>query len=490
MARYNGDVWRKSTFQGDGLVSNSILSIVEDGQGHLWFVGSKGATEHEPDRAAPQTIILSAPESLIPVSRVGFVFGAAYKESADLEFSTALDDTSFSCANEAQSSCWSPRVSFSREDIPDGRHTFSVRARDWAHDVDPTSAVFHFEVDATPPDAQLSSLSFGQPVRGTIDLVGMADDARFKNYRVEVRPSGLASWSGSAVTLLDSSEVRVGNGRVASWNTLGFAEGLYDVRLAVRDTLGLLGVSQTTVQVDNIAPFADVTSPRRIPAAGGDVYSRLGEVHVFFPPGALVAGDSVIIVPADTATMAGSRVTGAFSIAWQGELSKPATLEFVPGDSITTLSSGPIAIRRLADDGSWTLVGGTRDPANGHVSAPLRAPGTYALVRDVATTIAGPSLSNLSMSPRALSLSGGFGSAAGIAIGFTLAQPGRATLRVYNRAGHFVRELANGMTLNAGANLVRWDGRDRDGNRVREGLYLVSVEALGQVQTRTVAVVP
>jgi hypothetical protein len=43
--------------------------------------------------------------------------------------------------------------------------------------------------------------------------------------------------------------------------------------------------------------------------------------------------------------------------------------------------------------------------------------------------------------------------------------------------------------LGAGANLVRWDGRDDNGRVVEDGIYVVGVEALGEVLKRTVAVV-
>ena len=60
---------------------------------------------------------------------------------------------------------------------------------------------------------------------------------------------------------------------------------------------------------------------------------------------------------------------------------------------------------------------------------------------------------------------------------------------IYNRAGRLVREVENGRTMNAGANLVRWNGEDQSGEIVPDGLYLISVEALGEKQVKTLAVV-
>ena len=41
----------------------------------------------------------------------------------------------------------------------------------------------------------------------------------------------------------------------------------------------------------------------------------------------------------------------------------------------------------------------------------------------------------------------------------------------------------------AGDNVVRWNGRDRDGEIVGNGMYLATVEALGQTKTQVLAVV-
>jgi hypothetical protein len=57
------------------------------------------------------------------------------------------------------------------------------------------------------------------------------------------------------------------------------------------------------------------------------------------------------------------------------------------------------------------------------------------------------------------------------------------------RAGRLVRTVAERESFGAGANLVRWDGRDRDGVLVEDGIYLVTVAALGETRTQTLAVV-
>lgn len=56
-------------------------------------------------------------------------------------------------------------------------------------------------------------------------------------------------------------------------------------------------------------------------------------------------------------------------------------------------------------------------------------------------------------------------------------------------AGRLVSEVISGERLNAGANLVHWDGQDREGDLVEDGLYLVTVEALDQKRIKPLAVV-
>jgi len=57
-------------------------------------------------------------------------------------------------------------------------------------------------------------------------------------------------------------------------------------------------------------------------------------------------------------------------------------------------------------------------------------------------------------------------------IRFGLAQAGNARLELFDVAGRQVKTLASGI-LAPGPHAARWDGRDRDGNGVRTGVYFV-----------------
>jgi len=57
------------------------------------------------------------------------------------------------------------------------------------------------------------------------------------------------------------------------------------------------------------------------------------------------------------------------------------------------------------------------------------------------------------------------------------------------RLGTCFRGHSRLLPLGAGSNLIRWDGTDRYGQIVGDGIYLVTVGALGHTERRPLAVV-
>jgi hypothetical protein len=73
-------------------------------------------------------------------------------------------------------------------------------------------------------------------------------------------------------------------------------------------------------------------------------------------------------------------------------------------------------------------------------------------------------------------------------IHFSLAEPGRVQVAVYDLRGHLVRELVQGHRP-AGRNEVRWDGRDDAGRPVGSGTYFVRLRAGAEVKVKRMALV-
>jgi ligand-binding sensor domain-containing protein len=481
-SRFSGRAWKTVSGLGSGLPSNQVTSSLEDTQLSLWFTSYNGLAEYQPDRVAPQTVFVNQPPVLSASRTASFVYGAGYGEVADLEYSYSWDGAAYSP--------FSTGNTFTSAGIADGMHTFRVRARDWVGNVDPTPASTTFEVDATPPPAVIASPAFGQPIRGHVAIKGTAADPRFHDFLMQARAVGTSSWTGPGVLTLANSNKPVSADTLATWDTTVLPDGNYELRLAVTDTLGLVGIAGIQVIVDNVAPFANVTSPVRLVAKdGGDVYTTNAEVHVYFPPNAfdadpLISVDSTA-TPAAPDTLGGNaiRVSAGWTIGWTGaSLLKPGTLELRPNAA----GSAP-AIWRDDGGGNGTRLGGTVEQG-GALAITLSSAGRYAVYENGPVPSGSGGIIALALTPRAFSPTGTF-AAREISIGFTLARSGTVNVKLYNRAGRLVRSVTRGMAAEAGANLVRWDGRDDNGHTVDAGLYLVTVEALGQTKTETLAVV-
>ncbi|UCF78743.1 MAG: hypothetical protein JSW03_00240 [Candidatus Eiseniibacteriota bacterium] len=482
VTRYDGDSW--GTYAtADGLGSVNVNEILEDSAGDLWFGTSDGVTRHEPDRVHPQTVISPRPPELSTSTTQIVSFAAAFRDNKGITYSHSFNGTPWSN--------WSPVNFWQVTDLADGVHTFMVRARDKIGNIDSTAAVSEFEIDAAPPVPVIASPGFGEAVRDSVVILGTASDLRFEKYRVEVHHVGSAAWD-----LLLESNVPVSNGVLAGWNTLPLPDGDYEIRLSVTDALGLTGTYLVRVIVDNHAPWVYETAPAIVSVvSGGSIYTTNGNVHLYFPPRAFAQDTEVRIdeldegeVP-DTLESGAVRFLSGHEISWSGaSLAKPAMLDMHFWGLELTPSGGALSLYVFGADSTWRRLGGTVDALNERISSPITNAGRYAVFAETAQVPGVNTLSALSVTPRVFSPSGGFANAEA-AIGFALGRAGAVTVKVYNRAGRLVREVISGAQMGAGANLVRWDGRDRDGVIVEDGLYLVSVEALGEKQVKTIAVV-
>jgi hypothetical protein len=183
------------------------------------------------------------------------------------------------------------------------------------------------------------------------------------------------------------------------------------------------------------------------------------------------------------------RVTPAFVLDWpDARLQKTGTLEFSYAGAPVPSGTTPVLYESAPGDTSWKRVGGTPLPSGSAVAAAFQRPARYALFAESSAPAGGEFLTGLTLAPRVFAPEGG-SSSPRLAIGFQLGQQAPVTVKIYNRAGRHVATVTEGIVYGPGQNLVYWDGRDRDGMLAGEGLYVVSVEALEDRQTKTVAVV-
>ena len=484
IGRFDGQLWRSFTTQ-DGPPDGTVSAALVERSGSVWFGTSLGAALHDPARVPPGTVI-TGPPPVLSASRLQTVrFAAAFRQVVGIEFATRLDADPWSP--------WSSEDTWVGKDLPDGVHTLRVAARDAYHHADPTPASCTFEIAGTPPVPLITAPVFRQPVRDTLAITGTAAALRFRSLRLDVRPAGAASWDPPDATTLAQSTTPVVNGTLARLGTRPLADGDYELRLAVQDTLGLTGFAQVTFVVDNVAPFAAQTTPALVSALdGGDVFTTNREAHVYIPPRGL-ARDATVhldpLAPADvplTLPDGATRVALGYAVGTEGvALDKTAVLDLaVLGFKAS--SGRRLTIYSAGSDGVWTRLGGTLDAGETRISTPITGAASYAIYAAPEEAAAGPL--RLSLTPRVFSSRGAFASST-VQIGFVLAKAATVRVTIHNRAGRLVRVVESGRSLGAGTNLVSWDGRDEDRHDVESGLYLVTVEALGETHTQTLAVV-
>jgi hypothetical protein len=70
-------------------------------------------------------------------------------------------------------------------------------------------------------------------------------------------------------------------------------------------------------------------------------------------------------------------------------------------------------------------------------------------------------------------------------ISFSIADPGRARMRIYDAAGRLVATLVDGPAVR-GLQSVTWDGRTAAGERLAAGCYLIRLESGGRLAARKV----
>jgi len=482
-SRFAGGRWVPLT-TNEGAPLGIRYPAFEDSRGGMWFVGEYVVARLIPDRVPPRTVMVLRPPEVTKSSQLSAGFLAAYDDAEEIEYSYRFDEGSWSP--------WSPVGSWTGIDVADGDHVLEARSRDAMGNVDPFPAVARFTVDATPPAPVLSEPTFGSPVRGTATIRGSAADSRFRSYRVEARPSKTTTWTGAL--MLAESGVPVEEGVLASWDTGEVPDGNYDLRLSVTDSLGLVGTAISTVVVDNEAPYIDETAPVTIRSAvGGNVYTTQAETHLYFPPHAF-SEDALVMVQAvdeglvpEELPSGAVRLVSGYEVSWSGKLEKAARFTVSYGESEP--ASGTPAVYLSEAGGSWDRLGGTVDGEAHTLTLSVSGPGRYAVYTDDGRGPGGDvALSAITLTPRVFSPRGGYADRQ-VGIGFSLGSAAPVTVRVFSRSGRLIRDVVSGEYLGAGANQVLWDGLDRDGGVVVDDLYLVTVEALGRTQTKTLAVV-
>ena len=377
-------------------------------------------------------------------------------------------------------------------DIPTGSYTWSVRTIDSGLASSDWSEESTFIVDTISPEidsVQVRPRVLTQGRRASV-VVDFNDE-----------PAGMDNTVSPTVTLqlANQSEPLV-------LNQLSYSGDLWigeiDIETDVPSGSILVQVTGAVDQKGNLmSPFEEAIPALIARGQGGVIESPDGIVRLSVSPNvlpeSLPENPDVRIDPVVPASDPSGIVAshGAYEITSNPTITlrKAATLSFTIPEGV---SPDRLAVFFLSG-GSWQRVGGTAAEAMVRVPATdLGVYGLYEVTPDAAgsAAITNIDFSNRAFSPRsALTRQTGRGPAPLLTrstdISFDLSQGASVTVEIYNRSGRLQRVLVDGRQMNSGRNVVTWDGKDGDGDQVRSGLYIVSIEAGGEREHKTVAVV-
>ena len=263
VSRYDGEKWTTYTTE-DGLAHNWVEAILEDREGNMWFLNGgfvgRGITRYRGDRIPPNTFIFDGPEGTIGIPQAFFQYsgGDRYSPEADVQYAYVIDPS------EADWSDFTDLTSLLTDPFPHGTYTFYVRAIDKAGNIDLTPAKRTFTVDLTPPTVLISSPSNNEIIQGEVSIEGSAFDNSdipdFGSYTLEYGSGSDEDKISEWRSVRDRTTKPVVNDLLGVWDTEGLF-GTYVLRLRAVDGFDHRSKYAITVQVDNIPPTAQITSP-------------------------------------------------------------------------------------------------------------------------------------------------------------------------------------------------------------------------------------
>ncbi len=217
-------------------------------------------------------------------------------------------------------------------------------------------------------------------------------------------------------------------------------------------------------------------------------------VRLYFPPRKLVAGREAATIThkKNYELKDSSFVIAAYDIIIHKTIKapdKPVTLAISLLNK-PYLNENELAIFQQNEKFDWSGIGGTISHINDSltITTSVTGSGIYA-VRKKSPNPDTLQTCKISVQPRIFSPTGnGQGHGNCVTISFSLQQNSVTTIKIYNIAGRLKRIIIDNVPLLLGINAIEWDGRDDDGNFCPTGLYIVTVEAEGNVQTKTVMV--
>lgn len=146
----------------------------------------------------------------------------------------------------------------SLEGLEEGDWALRLRASDAAGNR--AERIVAFEIDNTPPEAELTAPAAGSVVgaaAGAVTVRGTSTEEHPKSWSLELGAGDVpTSW-----TVVAAGDGLPADGAIAEWLPGAIADGAYTLRLLVEDRAGLTGESRVGIVVDGTAPAVAITEP-------------------------------------------------------------------------------------------------------------------------------------------------------------------------------------------------------------------------------------
>jgi len=246
----------------------------------------------------------------------------------------------------------------------------------------------------------------------------------------------------------------------------------------IRDTLGNPLAQTTIIQFH--------TNSLVQPSMGLTIFAADSSYSLYIPPFAInqeteISFSELSDAPTDARL---SWLVVPFEINPSLQLENTGVLTFFP-EKINNIQDQSSLFHYDSATSAWQQVGGKMNSSR--FSVPLQETGIYGLanttsadfdVTDGETLVVNPRVFNAAMAGQIP-----------LTISFNLEEDAAVTIKLYEVSGRLARRVIDQVSYPRGNHSVSWDGRTSEGDRAKDGLYIVTVQIGNQLKKETLVIV-
>ncbi len=228
---------------------------------------------------------------------------------------------------------------------------------------------------------------------------------------------------------------------------------------------------------------------------GGTSISQDGNVSILLPQGALEQDESLTIQSVNSGASFGDSttlITNLYTISPTDlTLNKPGLLRIAFQDSLVQDSGAVPFVGQITTRNTLTPLGGSKLLIDGDsfLQVQVDKMGTFGIFSSNAVQVFDSlDVETLVCQPRIFSPGGSIFEFTQTNILYDLETSENVTARIFNISGRLTRIIKPEFASQPGHQVLNWDGRDLDGDVVKSGLYIVTLEKGNTILRTTVGV--